>query len=192
MLGVANHIVSSHSINKLAKTLEDVDINEKEDRSNEKNNEVSSQLITNYSILAGEKIWVPIPCSFTPKALNIDKPLKNERSISLSFRSKFNFWSLTSFLTKEALTWKVCLHGATERQYGLLERYLCYLSTFEYDVVTDLPVFFRFFFNQKCCRKLVQGPNVNFISPRWMTNNGIWRLNVELKLRNESSSHIKS
>lgn len=55
MLGVDNHIVSSHSINKLAKTLEDVDINEKEDRSNEKNNEVSSQLITNYSILAGEK-----------------------------------------------------------------------------------------------------------------------------------------
>lgn len=42
MLGVDNHIVSSHSINKLAKTLEDVDINEKEDRSNEKNNEVSS------------------------------------------------------------------------------------------------------------------------------------------------------
>lgn len=39
MLGVDNHIVSSHSINKLAKTLEDVDINEKEDRSNEKNNE---------------------------------------------------------------------------------------------------------------------------------------------------------
>lgn len=39
MLGVDNHVVSSHSINKLVKTLEDVDINEKEDRSNEKNNE---------------------------------------------------------------------------------------------------------------------------------------------------------
>lgn len=98
MLGVDNHIVSSHSINKLAKTLEDVDINEKEDRSNEKNNEVSSQLITNYSILAGEKksgSLFPVP--FSHKALNVDKPLKNERSISLSFRSKFNFWSLTSF-----------------------------------------------------------------------------------------------
>lgn len=98
MLGVDNHIVSSHSINKLAKTLEDVDINEKEDRSNEKNNEVSSQLITNYSILAGEKksgSLFPVP--FSHKALNIDKPLKNERSISLSFRSKFNFWSLASF-----------------------------------------------------------------------------------------------
>lgn len=77
MLGVDNHIVSSHSINKLAKTLEDVDINEKEDRSNEKNNEVSSQLITNYSILAGEKksgSLFPVP--FSHKALNIDKPLK--------------------------------------------------------------------------------------------------------------------
>ena len=94
MLGVDNHIVSSHSINKLAKTLEDVDINEKEDRSNEKNNEVSSQLITNYSILAGEKKSGSLfPVSFSHKALNIDKPLKNERSISLSF----HFWSLTSF-----------------------------------------------------------------------------------------------
>ena len=111
MLGVDNHIVSSHSINKLAKTLEDVDINEKEDRSNEKNNEVSSQLITNYSILAGEKksgSLFPVP--FSHKALNIDKPLKNERSISLSFWSKFNFWSLTSFLRKKRL---------------LLEKYAC-------------------------------------------------------------------
>ena len=148
MLGVDNHIVSSHGINKLAKTLEDVDINEKEDRSNEKNNEVSSQLITNYLILAGEKksgSLFPVP--FSHKALNIDKPLKNESSISLSFRSKFNSGPSQVF-TKEAFTSrKVCLHEATERQYGLLERYLCYLSTFEYGVVTDLPVFFlRFFF----------------------------------------------
>lgn len=98
MLGVDNHIVSSHSINKLVKTLEDVDINEKEDRSNEKNNEVSSQLITNYSILAGEKkIWVPILRSFFSQGLKYRQTIKNERSISVSFRSKFNFWSLASF-----------------------------------------------------------------------------------------------
>lgn len=41
MFGVDNYIVSSYSINKFVKIFEDVDINEKEDRSNEKNNEVS-------------------------------------------------------------------------------------------------------------------------------------------------------
>lgn len=77
MLGVDNHIVSSHSINKLAKTLEDVDINEKEDRSNEKNNEVSSQLITNYSILAGEKkSWFPFPRSFFSQGLKYRQTIK--------------------------------------------------------------------------------------------------------------------
>lgn len=168
MLGVDNHIVSSHSINKLAKTLEDVDINEKEDRSNEKNNEVSSQLITNYSILAGEKKSESLfPVPFSHKALNIDKPLKT--NVVFHFLFGRNLISGPSqVFTKEAFTSrKVCLHEATERQYGLLERYLCYLSTFEYVVVAC--VFSSFFFNQKCCGKLLQGSNVNFISPRWMT-----------------------
>ena len=57
MLGVDSFIVQNDDLSKLAKSMEDLDCNEKDDNSNEKNGEVkvSQRTSTISSVLAGEK-----------------------------------------------------------------------------------------------------------------------------------------
>ena len=57
MLGVDSFIVQNDDLSKLTKSMEDLDCNEKDDNSNEKNGEVkvSQELSTISSVLAGEK-----------------------------------------------------------------------------------------------------------------------------------------
>ena len=61
MLGVDSFIVQNDDLSKLAKSMEDLDCNEKDDNSNEKNGEVKVSQRTLNDIfgfnLAGEKIF---------------------------------------------------------------------------------------------------------------------------------------
>lgn len=55
MLGVDNHIVRSDNIDKLSKSIKDVNLNEKEDSSNEKNVEVRQKVRNDIFDFGGRK-----------------------------------------------------------------------------------------------------------------------------------------